>query len=34
MLLEGTTCDPVAFYQDFGLMPISFAKGLARYLRD
>jgi NADH dehydrogenase len=32
MLLEGSTCDPAAFYQDFGLEPISFASGLAQYL--
>lgn len=32
MLLEGSTCDPTPFYQDFGLTPISFKEGLARYL--
>jgi uncharacterized protein YbjT (DUF2867 family) len=32
MLLEGNTCDPAAFYQDFGLEPIPFASGLAQYL--
>ncbi|MBW1916803.1 MAG: complex I NDUFA9 subunit family protein [Deltaproteobacteria bacterium] len=32
MLLEGSTCDPTAFYQDFGLEPISFKEGLDRYL--
>lgn len=32
MLLEGSTCDPRAFYQDFGLEPISFKDGLAHYL--
>jgi uncharacterized protein YbjT (DUF2867 family) len=32
MLLEGNTCDPTAFYQDFGLEPISFEVGLAQYL--
>jgi uncharacterized protein YbjT (DUF2867 family) len=32
MLLEGNTCDPTAFYQDYGLEPISFKEGLARYL--
>jgi len=32
MLLEGSTCDPTAFYQDFGLTPIPFAEGLAQYL--
>jgi len=32
MLLEGSTCDPTAFYQDFGLEPTPFAAGLARYL--
>jgi uncharacterized protein YbjT (DUF2867 family) len=32
MLLEGNTCDPSAFYDDFGLPPISFADGLAQYL--
>lgn len=32
MLLEGSTCDPKAFYEDFGLTPITFKEGLARYL--
>jgi uncharacterized protein YbjT (DUF2867 family) len=32
MLLEGNTCDPAPFYQDFGLAPISFKDGLAQYL--
>jgi len=32
MLLEGNTCDPTPFYQDFGLKPISFKDGLIRYL--
>lgn len=32
MLLEGNTCDPSPFYQDFGLTPISFKDGLIRYL--
>jgi uncharacterized protein YbjT (DUF2867 family) len=32
MLLEGSTCDPGAFYQDFGLEPMSFQEGLAAYL--
>ncbi len=32
MLLEGSTCDPAAFYQDFGLTPIAFSEGLAMYL--
>jgi uncharacterized protein YbjT (DUF2867 family) len=32
MLLEGNTCDPGAFYQDFGLPPESFSDGLASYL--
>ena len=32
MLLEGSTCDPGAFYQDFGLEAISFKEGLSRYL--
>ncbi len=34
MLLEGNTCNPGAFYQDFGLAPVSFKQGLARYLPD
>ncbi len=33
MLLEGSTCDPTAFYQDFGLTPLSFQEGLASYLK-
>ncbi|MEJ5330336.1 MAG: complex I NDUFA9 subunit family protein [Desulfobaccales bacterium] len=32
MLLEGSTCDPTAFYRDFGLEPVPLAAGLARYL--
>jgi NADH dehydrogenase len=32
MLLEGSTCDPTAFYQDFGLSPEPFEEGLAAYL--
>jgi uncharacterized protein YbjT (DUF2867 family) len=32
MLLEGNTCDPGAFYRDFGLEPVSFKKGLTKYL--
>ncbi len=32
MLLEGSTCDPGAFYQDFDLSPISFKDGLSKYL--
>jgi NADH dehydrogenase len=32
MLLEGNTCDPAPFYQDFGLPPIPFKDGLIRYL--
>jgi uncharacterized protein YbjT (DUF2867 family) len=32
MLLEGSACDPTAFYEDFGLAPIPFAEGLGRYL--
>lgn len=32
MLLEGSTCDPRAFYQDFGLTPLPFEEGLRRYL--
>jgi NADH dehydrogenase len=34
MLLEGNTCDPSAFYQDFGLTPVPFKQGLARYLPE
>jgi uncharacterized protein YbjT (DUF2867 family) len=34
MLLEGNTCDPAAFYQDFGLEPVSFKEGLAGYLPE
>ncbi|MDI6853460.1 MAG: complex I NDUFA9 subunit family protein [Deltaproteobacteria bacterium] len=34
MLLEGNTCDPSAFYRDFGLTPVPFRQGLARYLPD
>lgn len=32
MLLEGNTCDPTAFYQDFGLDAVSFREGLYIYL--
>jgi NADH dehydrogenase len=32
MLLEGNTCNPSFFYQDFGLEPISFKDGLKHYL--
>jgi NADH dehydrogenase len=32
MLLEGNTCDPAGFYQDFGLAPVSLKEGLSRYL--
>jgi len=32
MLLEGNTCDPTAFYQDFGLEAVSFKEGLEHYL--
>ncbi len=32
MLLEGNICDPAAFYQDFGLTPVSLKEGLDRYL--
>jgi len=32
MLLEGNTCDPTAFYQDFGLEAILFKDGLSYYL--
>ncbi len=28
MLLEGNSCDQTAFYQDFGLTPVSFREGL------
>jgi len=34
MLLEGSTCDPAAFYQDFGLIPEPFSEGLASYLKE
>lgn len=34
MLLEGSTCDPTAFYEDFGLAPEHFQEGLASYLRE
>lgn len=34
MLLEGNTCDPTAFYQDFGLPPQPFHEGLASYLPE
>ena len=32
MLLEGSTCDPSAFYQDFGLEAVVFGEGLRRYI--
>jgi NADH dehydrogenase len=32
MLLEGNTCDPTAFYRDFGLDAVLFREGLGRYL--
>ncbi|MBM4275138.1 MAG: complex I NDUFA9 subunit family protein [Deltaproteobacteria bacterium] len=32
MLLEGNICDSEAFYQDVGLIPVSFKDGLSRYL--
>lgn len=32
MLLEGSTCDPTAFYRDFGLEAVALREGLARYL--
>jgi NADH dehydrogenase len=32
MLLEGNTCDPAAFYQDFALKPVSFQGGISQYL--
>jgi NADH dehydrogenase len=32
MLLEGNTCDPGPFYQDFGITSFSFKQGLAGYL--
>ncbi|MEW6660215.1 MAG: complex I NDUFA9 subunit family protein [Thermodesulfobacteriota bacterium] len=31
MLLEGNTCDPTAFYRDFGLEAVAFREGLERY---
>jgi len=34
MLLEGSTCDPTAFYQEFGLTPEHFSEGLASYLQE
>jgi uncharacterized protein YbjT (DUF2867 family) len=34
MLLEGSTCDPTAFYQDFCLAPEHFSEGLASYLKE
>lgn len=33
MLLEGSTCDPTAFYGDFSIEPISFNKGLSSYIK-
>jgi NADH dehydrogenase len=32
MLLEGNTCEPEPFYQDFGITSFSFKQGLAGYL--
>ncbi|MFZ5451922.1 MAG: complex I NDUFA9 subunit family protein [Thermodesulfobacteriota bacterium] len=32
MLLEGSTCDSEAFYQDFGLEAVAFTEGLRRYM--
>lgn len=32
MLLEGSTCDPTAFYEDFKLEAVSFKEGLRGYL--
>jgi len=32
MLLEGNTCEPGPFYQDFGITSFSFQQGLAGYL--
>jgi uncharacterized protein YbjT (DUF2867 family) len=32
MLLAGNTCDPSAFYQDFGLKPLSLKEGLEAFL--
>jgi NADH dehydrogenase len=32
MLLEGNTCEPGTFYQDFGITSFSFQQGLAGYL--
>ncbi|HAY22951.1 MAG TPA: nucleoside-diphosphate sugar epimerase [Desulfobacterales bacterium] len=32
MLLAGNTCDPSAFYRDFGIQPVPLAAGLASYL--
>jgi len=34
MLLEGSTCDPKAFFEDFGLTPEHFSEGLASYLPE
>ena len=34
MLLESSTCDPTAFYEDFGLSPEQFSEGLASYLQE
>jgi NADH dehydrogenase len=34
MLLEGNTCNPTAFFEDFGLETISFQEGLASYLPE
>jgi hypothetical protein len=34
MLLEGSTCDPKAFFADFVLAPEHFSEGLASYLPE
>ena len=34
MLLEGSTCDPKAFFEDFGLTPEHCSEGLASYLPE
>ena len=34
MLMEGSTCDPTAFFEDFGLTPEPFQDGLASYLPE
>lgn len=33
MLLAGNTCDPTAFFEDFGLTPVALPDGLASFLR-